>query len=375
MTPRLTPEAETEELRRVVRGFLAKHTGTAGVLREPARSQGWDAEVWRRLAVELGVAALDVPEDLGGAGASFREVGIVAEELGRCLVRLPWFSTAVLGVGVLLHTAGAGETHRTLLDRLATAEATATLAYREEFDGGPAGAVATEAIEAADGWRLTGTKTLVVEGTTADVLFVVARDPAGTSIYVVDGAADGLRRTAMPTLDPTRPLARLVLDRVPAVRLGRAGAAPIAVQRVLDRARAALACEQVGGAAAAMELSVAHASSRVQFGRPIGTFQAIKHRCADMALLLDSARSAALWAVAAAADDGGELPLAATTAALACADAYTWISAETVQVHGGMGFTWEHPAHLHVRRAATGAVLFGTGNDHRERLLDLLEVR
>jgi alkylation response protein AidB-like acyl-CoA dehydrogenase len=370
MTPRLDPGADAEDLREVVRDFVERHADTESVFREIAGERGWDPQVWRRLAAELGVVALDVPEDRGGAGGSFREVAVVAEELGRSLVRLPWFSTAVLAVGVLLHSDGSRDD---LLQRLASGELTATLAHLDGFAGWDPDAVRTVAEEDEEGgWRLRGTKTLVVEGTTAEVLFVVAAVPGEhdePAIFVVDGAADGLVRTALPGLDPTRPLAELVLDDTPATRLGPPGDARAIIELVLDRARAALACEQAGGAAAAMELAVGHAAQRVQFGRPIATFQAVKHRCADMAVQVEAARSAALWAAAAAADDPDHLATAAATAAIVCGDAYSWVAAETVQVHGGMGFTWEHPAHLHVRRAALDATLFGTRAEHRDALL------
>jgi alkylation response protein AidB-like acyl-CoA dehydrogenase len=367
MTLRLCPGADAEDLREVVRDFLNRHADTESVFREIAGERGWDPRVWRRLACELGVAALDVPESRGGAGATFREVAVVAEELGRSLVRLPWFSTAVLAVGVLLHSDGSRDD---LLERLASGELTATLAYLERFAGWDPDAVRTVAEEDGDGgWRLSGTKTLVVEGATAEVLFVVAAAEGKPAIFVVDGHADGLVRTALTGLDPTRSLAELVLDRTQATLLGPPGDARAIVERVLDRARAAMACEQAGGAAAAMEMTVTYAAQRVQFGRPIATFQAVKHRCADMAVQVEAARSAAMWAAAAAADDPDDLATAAATAAIVCGDAYSWVAAETVQVHGGMGFTWEHPAHLHVRRAAVDATLFGTRAAHRDALL------
>ena len=366
MSLRLTPDADAEDLRQVVRDFLAKHGDTEAVFR--GIDHGWDPEVWRRFATELGVVGLDVPEEHGGAGATFREVAIVAEELGRSLVRLPWFSTAVLGIGVLLH----GDAPD-LLAELASGEVTATLAHLEGFDGWDPDGVRTVAEpDGSDGWRLSGAKTLVLEGATADVLFVVATVDGEPAIFLVDEGAAGLVRRPLPTLDPTRPLAELLLDGVPATLL--VGGARAIVPEVLDRARAALAAEQVGGGAAALDMTVGYAAQRLQFGRPIATFQAIKHRCADMAVQVEAARSAALWATAAAAEAPGELPLAAATAALVCGEAYTWVAGETVQVHGGIGFTWEHPAHLHVRRAATGAALFGTAAAHRHALLHDLGV-
>lgn len=366
MSLRLTPDADAEDLRQVVRDFLARHGDTEAVF--CGLEHGWDAEVWRRFATELGVVGLDVPEEHGGAGATFREVAVVAEELGRSLVRLPWLSTAVLGVGVLLH-ADAPD----LLAELASGEVTATLAHLEGFDGwDPDGVHTVAEPDGADGWRLSGAKTLVLEGDTASVLLVVAAVDGEPAIFLVDEGAAGLVRRSLPTLDPTRPLAELLFDGTPATLV--AGGARAIVPKVLDRARAALAAEQVGGSAAALDMAVSYAAQRLQFGRPIATFQAIKHRCADMAVQVEAARSAALWAAAASADAPDELPVAAATAALVCGEAYTWVAGETVQVHGGIGFTWEHPAHLHVRRAATGAALFGTAAASRHTLLDQLGV-
>jgi alkylation response protein AidB-like acyl-CoA dehydrogenase len=365
---RITPDADTEELRAVVRSFLQRHCDTEAVFRELDGERGWDPAVWIRFAGELGAVALDVPEELGGAGASFREVAVVAEELGRSLVRLPWFSTAVLGVGVLLHATGDGAdaTRAELLPALASGEVTATLAHSD--------AEGTRAEPDGRGWRLTGSKTRVIEGATADLIFVTARTGEGLGVFAVPGTAEGVARVPQRTLDPNRQLATVTLRNAPARAIGDPSAASPALERVRDRAIAALACEQTGGAAAALDVTVAYAKDRIQFGRPIGTFQAIKHRCADMAVALEAARSASAWAAAVAADAPEDLPLAAATAALACAEAYSFVAAETIQVHGGIGFTWEHPAHLHFRRAATAATLFGDQAFHRERLLRTLAV-
>ncbi|QFU91080.1 acyl-CoA dehydrogenase family protein [Amycolatopsis sp. YIM 10] len=358
MIPRITPDADAEELRAVVRDFLERHT-------EPSRdpSRGWDPAVWRRFATEIGAVGLDVPEEHGGMGATFREVGVVAEELGRSLARLPWFSTAVLGVGVLLHGSGAEETRRELMSKLVAGDATATLAYRENSQ--------TWAVfEPSAGWRLDGGKVLVVEGASADLLFVTADTAGGPTLFAVDGMAAGVDRTPLPAMDPNRQLADITFDGVAAVPVGTPGEAAAVIGLVLQRASAALGCEQTGGAAAAMELAVHHARNRVQFGRPIAAFQAIKHRCADMAVRVEAARSASLWAAAAISDDPPSAAAATATAALVCGAAYRWVAAENVQVHGGIGFTWEHSAHLHVRRALTSAVL--VDESHHDALLDAI---
>ena len=368
MSLRITPDADAEDLRAVVRDFLERRTEPS---REPDAT--WDRALWRRFAAELGAAALDVPEDVGGAGASFREVAVVAEELGRRPVRLPWFSTAVLAVGALLELSGTDDVRRELLADLASGERTAAFAFREDHGEWDPDRVTTRAEGNDDGgWRLSGSKLQVVEGATADVLLVVAAVEGEPAVFAVDGAAEGLVHSPLRALDPNRQLADVLLDRVPARRVGHPGDVREAVARVLERGRAALACEQTGGAAAAMELAVAYAAQRVQFGRPIATFQAVKHRCADMAVHVEAARSASWWAAAALAEASPDAPAAVATAALVCSEAYSWVAAETVQVHGGIGFTWEHVAHLHVRRAAADAVLLGAA--HSEALLAAIGV-
>jgi alkylation response protein AidB-like acyl-CoA dehydrogenase len=352
MSPRLTPDADAEELRTVVREFLIEHV-------EPTRDpeHGWDPATWRRLAGELGLVGLDVPEEQGGAGAGFREVAVVAEELGRSLARLPWFTTAVLGVGVLLHAPGTD-----LLPSLLDGTTTATLAYREHSQ--------TRAVADARGdWFVSGEKILVLEGATADLVFVTAETADGPSMFAVEAALPEVSRRPSRAIDPNRQPATVTFDSAPAVLLGPA--API-LEQVLLRASAALACEQTGGAAAAMEAAVGYAATRLQFGRPIATFQAIKHRCADMAVQVEAARSASLWAAAELAEGTPEAARAAATAALVCGQAYRWVADENVQVHGGIGFTWEHSAHLHVRRALSSAVLFE--GSHGDALLDAIGV-
>lgn len=369
---RLTPSEEAEELRAVVRAFLDKHTDHA--VEESSDEPGWDPSVWHRFAGELGIAGLDVPEEFGGAGAGFREIAVVAEELGRSLTRLPWFSTTVLGAGVLLHTDD-DAARAELLPGIVSGGMTATLAYREQPSGEAAGQpLTTTATADGSDWHLDGTKILAVEGATADLLFVTARAPEGMRIFAVSADAPGLRRTATRAMDPRRQLARIELVGTPARPVVSAARAGAVLAEVLDRAVAALAAEQLGGAAAALDAAVAHARDRMQFGRPIGSFQAVKHRCADMAVQVEAARSASAWATAAAAEAPDELPLAAATAGLRCGEAYRYVAAENIQVHGGIGFTWEHPAHLHFRRAATSAVLFGGKTEHRERLLAELGV-
>ncbi|WP_224401871.1 acyl-CoA dehydrogenase family protein [Pseudonocardia sp. ICBG1034] len=345
--PTLTPDGDAEALREVVRDFLSRHGDADGVLHGRPAGPEERRRVWRRFAGELGAAGLDVPERLGGAGAGFREVAVVAEEMGRSLARLPWLSTSVTALGVLT---GTGEDE--LIGRLVSGGTTAAVAVHDASADAPARAVRTP-----DGWRVTGRKDLVVDGAEADVLLVAASSPDGPVVLAVDAGSPGTTAAGVRALDPTRPLAEVGLDESPARLVAGPDTAAAVLSRARHRTLAALACEQTGGTGAALDMAVRHACDRVQFGRPIGTFQAVKHRCSDMLVQLEAARSASLWAAACAADDEAALPIAARTAALVCGRAYTWVAAENVQVHGGIGFSWEHPAHLHVRRAATSRVL------------------
>ena len=214
----------------------------------------------------------------------------------------------------------------------------------------------------------------MLDGAAADLLLVVARSAGGLSLFSVDGGAAGVTRTPLRTLDLTRRQARIALDAAPARLIGAEGDAEALLPRVLDRVAVALACEQVGGAQRTLEMAVEHAKRRMQFGRPIGSFQAVKHTCADMAQQVEGARSAAAWAVSASADDSPELPVAASMAKVRCSEAFLFTAAENIQVHGGIGFTWEHPAHLYFRRAHSSALLFGDPAHHRELLLQRLGV-
>jgi alkylation response protein AidB-like acyl-CoA dehydrogenase len=335
--------------------------------------RGHDPAVWAQASEQMGLAGLDIPEEYGGSGAGFREIAVVLEELGRSLACLPYFSTVVLAAGALL-LGDDEQARQEHLPGIASGRTLATLALAEQNGSGEAD-IHASATRAGEGWVLHGSKCFVVDGQVADLLLVVARAPGGLSLFAVDGAAPGLTRRPMRTLDPTRKQARLELDAVPAKLVGAEGSAPALIERVHDRAAIALACEQLGAAARALEMAVDYAKGRVQFGRAIGSFQAVKHRCADMAQRVEAARSAVAWAVAAAAEDQSpDLPVAAAMATVCCTDAAVFATAENVQVHGGIGFTWEHPAHLYLRRARSSALLLGNAADYRELLLQRLGV-
>jgi alkylation response protein AidB-like acyl-CoA dehydrogenase len=364
---------EQEELRRNARRMLEAHAGSPQLRRAVAGDSGHDDALWRKIAGELGWVSLIVPEQHGGSGLTQVELVGLLEEMGRALPCVPFFSTVCLGVNAILAAAGEAQ-QAALLPAIASGDRTATLAWRE----GDGTAIATVAsAEDGGGWLLSGTKRHVVDGHTADLLIVAAREPGsrgadGLALFAVPADSEGIRRRRVTTMDMTRPLAEIVLDsvRVPdSARLtGGAAAGSAALQLALDLASVGLAAEQVGGAARCLELSVDYARTRTQFGRPIGSFQAIQHKCADMLVAVESARSAAYYAGWAAACEPSELAVAAPLAAATAAEAFYACAGETIQIHGGVGFTWEHDAHFFFKRARAGTALLATPVQQRERI-------
>jgi alkylation response protein AidB-like acyl-CoA dehydrogenase len=366
---------QQDALRSAARRFLGTHATSAKVRAAMASERGWDAAIWAQMASELGWSALAVPEAYGGVGAGAEELATVFEEMGRACACSPLFSTVCLGVGAILEC-GDEEQRVTLLGPIVEQAATATLAITETDGAWSAHDVATVAARAEGGWSLGGTKRYVVDGHTADSLLVVAREEGsageeGIGVFAVPGTARGLERRALGTMDQTRKLAEIVLHdvRVPAgARL--AGSDWRRVERVLHRACAMLAAEQVGGAARCLEMAVEYAKVRTQFQRPIGSFQAIKHRCADMLVDVESARSASLHAARVAGSDASDddLAVAASMAKAFCSEAFFRCAAETIQIHGGIGFTWDHDAHLFFKRAKSSLQLLGGPAHHRDAI-------
>ncbi|MBG0857136.1 acyl-CoA/acyl-ACP dehydrogenase [Streptomyces spinoverrucosus] len=370
----LTFSEEQDELRKVVRSFLSKYSDEATVRRLAADPRGHDRVVWRRMAGELGLQGLAVPEEYGGTGFGYVDLGIVFEEAGRALLCGPYFATVALAAEAL-QRCDDEQARRDLLPGIASGETVATLALTEDDGRWDEPGIRLTARETAAGWHLTGTKTYVPDGHLADLLLVAARTPTGVSLFAVAADASGLVRTPLPTLDQTRKQARLDFTDTPARLLGTEGTAWPALERTLATASVLLAAEQVGGAAAALEAAVDYARIRVQYGRPIGSFQGIKHKCADMLVEIESARSAAyggLWALD--SGDATEIAVAAALAQAFCSEAFTKVAAGTIQVHGGIGFTWEHPAHLYFKRAKSSEVLLGGPSYHRELLATRLGI-
>jgi alkylation response protein AidB-like acyl-CoA dehydrogenase len=358
---------EQEELRKTVRAFLESKSSEATVRELMETETGYDPSVWSQMGEQMGLQGLVVPEEFGGSGYSFVELGIVLEEMGRSLLPAPFFSTAVLAAQTLIHS-GDDNAKKTYLPGIASGETIATLAFTEPSGKWDESGITMEATSSGDGHTLSGTKMFVLDGHTANLILVAARSGQGVSLFAVDGSASGLtrRRSARWTRRASRPSSSS--PNTPATLIGTEGGGWKTLSTVLDLAAVALAAEQVGGAQKVLEMAVEYAKVRVQFGRPIGSFQAIKHKCADMLLEVESAKSAAYYGMWCAAEMNDELPSVASLAKAYCSEAYFHAAAENIQIHGGIGFTWEHPAHLYFKRAKSSELLFGDPTYHRELL-------
>ena len=364
---------EQEELRHVLRQFLEAKSPESAVRAQMVTDRGFDWAVWRQMSDQLGLQGLAIPEAYGGSGFGAVELSVVLEEMGRALLCAPYFATVVLAANSLVHC-GDEQAKTDLLPGIASGDTIATLALAEDSGRWDEPGVEAAAISRGGAWEITGRKSFVLDGHIADLIMVAARTSAGVSLFSVDAAARGLTRTLLPTLDQTRKQARLDLDGAPGRLIGTDGAGWQIIERVLDLAAVALAAEEVGGAQKVLDASVEYAGLRIQFGRPIGSFQAIKHKCADVLLAVETARSAAYYAAHCAASLSDELPTAASLAKAYCSDAYVKAAAENIQIHGGIGFTWEHPAHLYLKRAKSAQVMFGTSVYHREQLADRIGI-
>ncbi|MCK1592091.1 acyl-CoA dehydrogenase family protein [Bradyrhizobium sp. 169] len=360
--------AERRELARSVRGFVSRHVPMTAVRRLMEEPRGFDPEVWRQMAEQLSLPGIAVPEIYGGAGCGYAELTVVFEELGRGLVPSPFFSTVALALPALLASEDK-DALREYAPQLARGSKIATLAWVED-DGGWAGGSRTGARKTNNGWRLDGHKSYVLDALSADVILVTAETPNGRSLFAVAADALGLDRRRSPGFDQTRQLGRIELLDAPARLVGKEGAGGQILSAALDRAAVLLAAEMVGAADACLDMSVGYAKVREQFGRPIGSFQAIKHKCAEVLVELEGARAAAYYAAWAADNNPNELPTVACIAKATAAEAFFRAAAENVQIHGGIGATWEHAAHLFLKRAKTSYILLGDPSYHRLRLAD-----
>jgi alkylation response protein AidB-like acyl-CoA dehydrogenase len=361
----LTFTHEQRELRSTVRKYLAQRSSEAEVRRLMATSRGYDPAVWSQMS-EQGLQALVVPEEYGGAGFTYVELGIVFEEMGSALLCAPFLANA-LATEIILRSDDESA-KQDLLPRLASGESIGTLALYERATGWRLSDLTCTASRAVDTWVVDGAKRFVLDGHNADIILVAAQSGAGISVFAVESNAPGVEATPVETMDQTRKEAEVHFRATPARLVGDEGQGLTILRAALDTVAILLAAEQVGGCAKALDMAVEYAKLRIQFGRPIGSFQAIKHKCADMLTETELARSAAhygLWALATQDDD---VPVAACLAKICCSQAYLRIAADNIQVHGGIGFTWEHPAHLYFKRAKTCEVLFGTPAYHRDLL-------
>ena len=358
---------EQNLLREQAAGFLQEHCPMSAVRAVLDGDAAYDAELWTRIA-ELGWTATSIPEQYGGLGLSYLELCVIAEELGRAVAPVPFSSSVYLATEAIL-LAGSGSQKERWLPKLATGEAIGTFAFGE----GPGQPSPAGLGTAARNGKLTGAKIPVADGDIADIAVVVVKADGGdgASLHLVE--LSGVERTAVATLDPTRSHARIALDDTPAEPLGADGEGWSLTQRLLDRAAVLFAWEQVGGACAALEMAKDYAMERYAFGRPIASYQAIKHKLAHAYVKNTLARSNGYYGAWALDTDAGELPLAAATARVSATQAYYYASKENIQTHGGMGFTWEFDCQFHYRRAKLLSVNIGSEPTWQDKLIAAVE--
>ncbi len=366
--------SEQDEFRETLRRFLEENSPPSEAFRFIESPEGFDPALWKQMAQELGLQGIQIPEKYGGQGFGFLELAIAVEEMGRRLFGSPYFSTVCLAANAVLNAASE-EQRAALLPGIASGETIATLALLEETGRWEPAATGLEFTGAGDDCVLNGEKRLVTDAAIADLLVVSARAAGtrgtdGVALLVVRADTAGVEVTPVEPLDPTRRIANLRFSDVRAERLGAADGGAAALAKTLDQACACLAAESTGGTQRCLDSAAEYARTRVQFGRPIGSFQAIKHKCAEVLLELESARGAASYASWAAAEDSDELPLAASVAKSFCGDAYLRAAAESIQIHGGIGFTWEAEPQLHYKRALSSQTLLGDPAHHRARIAE-----
>lgn len=362
-------DSDQEEFRSSLRRLLSERAPMTRV-REVAEDGTYDAETWQLLTSNMGIPGLHIAEEFGGGGFSVLETAIVAQELGRALTPVPMLTTTGAIEAVL--RLGSAEQQRALLPKLLDGSVIGALAVSGAQDT-TAGGVQVRATGAPSDPLLTGRLDYVAFGHVADLLVVPALTPAGDTValYVVETGAAGVSVTAQPSLDPTRPVATVELTDTRAALLG---SDPEAIGRVVDLVRTLLANEALGAAEAVLEMAVAYAKQRVQFNRPIGSFQAIKHKCADMAIAIDAAQATVMYASMCAEEDNDEFPRVAVMAKSQAAECLSLCASQNIQIHGGIGFTWEADPHLYFRRAKATEPLFGDHAHHTDLLADLVGI-
>src|SRR5215831_17807280 len=376
----MTDSEQENELRSAVRSVLDDRAPFEAVLARTESPQTYDTALWKTLAVDIGCAGLLIPESLGGAGASFREAAVVAEEIGRAVAPVPYLGSAVLATVALLsalEAAQPGEPGHAaeLLTGLAAGTVTAALAV--SFSSMPGARVKPtvrigpgESHDAAGTYRLSGIVSAVADALPADVLIVQA-DGVPAGLFSVRAGDTGVTKTPAVSLDMTRQLCDLSLENAPARRLAAGPQAELAADAALRAGAAMLAAEQLGITDRALEITLAYVKQRYQFARPVGSFQAVKHRMADWWVAVTQARAASRYAAACLAEANQDAAVAVALAKATCSDVALLAGQEMIQLHGGIGFTWEHPAHLYVKRAKSSSIGLGTADRHRASLATL----
>jgi len=371
---------EQEMLRSSARDFLGKEAPMTYVRKMMDDERGFTDELWKKMAA-LGWMGLILPEEHGGSGLDFVDLVVVLEEMGRVVLPGPFFATVVLGAVALIE-GGSPAQQQAYLPKIAAGELKVTLAQLEPSGRWDADGVGLEAKADGGGFRLNGTKLFVPDANLADLFIVAGRTPGstgtdGVSLFLVDAKTPGVSVTMLKTMDQTRKLGEVVLkdvlvgaDRL----LGKAGGGWALLVRVVDRGKVGLAAEMCGGAQRVLEMSVAYAKVREQFGKPIGSFQAIQHKCANMLVEVESSKSITYYAAWAVANDVPEAPLAAAMAKAYTSDAYRHTAGEGIQIHGGIGFTWEHDMHIYFKRAKSSEVTFGDATWNREIVAQLIQL-
>jgi alkylation response protein AidB-like acyl-CoA dehydrogenase len=357
---------DQETLAKYARDFLTNECPTSFVRRMMEHDTAYDHDFYAHMA-ELGWMGIAVPEDLGGQGMTYVDLAVLMEEMGRALVPGPFFASVCLAAPLVVE-AGSDEQKREIAGGIATGDRVATVAYTElsgRLDEGGIEMPATDGV-------LNGSKQFVLDAHVADTLIVAARTPAGVTLFVVDAAAPGVTITQQQTMDSTRRWCEVSFENAKGEVLGEAGAGWTALERSLQRSIGLLCAESVGGAQKVLDLSVDYARERIQFGRPIGSFQAVKHKCAEMLVDVELARSAMYYAAWAASEDATELPMAASIAKAHCGEAFTRVASNGIHVHGGIGFTWEHDLHLYFKRAKVNEVFLGDPSYHRDLVARLV---
>lgn len=364
---------EQRTFRQVLSRFLADKSDSREVRRLMESERGYDPDVWMQMSQELGLQGIIIPEEYGGMGGTYVDMIAVFEEMGRVLLCSPYFATVALATNVLLHC-GDEAAKLDYLPNIACGQTIATAALPLSFRGNNPACRRIQASHLGNGYVLNGFEPMVLDAHVANLILVLANSPAGLSLFGVEAGSEGLSTRFLQTADQTRKLARLELADTPARLIGREGEAESMLGSIFNIVSIYLALEQIGGALHCLEMAVEYAKNRIQFGREIGSFQAIKHMCADLLLDVESAKSAGYFAAWAATEDGDDLPIVASLAKSYCSDTYSMAASANIQIHGGIGYTWETDCHLYFKRAKSSEVLFGTPKYHRSLVAERLGI-